>query len=301
MPFAVSRLDLAGYDLIISSSHAVAKGVRTRPDQRHICYVHSPMRYAWDLEQQYLASPELSGPVRNFLARRMFAYLRRWDVRTAANPHALIANSAFVAERVRRVWGREAAVIHPPVDTDRFSIGREKEDFFLCAARLHYYKRVDVIVRAFASMPDQRLIVIGEGPERRRLESSATANVTFLGYQPDEVLRDHLQRASAFLFAAEEDFGIMPVEAQACGTPVLAFGKGGALETVRQIGNPAPSGLFFLRQEAPDVVGAVRDFLANRQQFTAEACRANASRFSARRFRDEFRAFVEQNCRAPSR
>jgi glycosyltransferase involved in cell wall biosynthesis len=213
-------------------------------------------------------------------------------------PHALAANSAFVAQRIRRVWGRDARVIHPPVDTDRFTMRERKEDFFVCASRLHYYKRVDVIVSAFASLPDRRLFVIGDGPERQRLESMAGDNVTFLGYQSDEILRDHLQRASAFLFAAEEDFGILPVEAQACGTPVIAFGKGGALETVREMGKPAATGLFFQRQQADDVATAVRSFLANRAQFSARNCRAHALTFGASRFRDELRSFVERSIHA---
>jgi glycosyltransferase involved in cell wall biosynthesis len=299
MPLAIERLDLSGYDLVMSSSHAVAKGVRTGPGQVHLSYVHSPMRYAWDLEQQYLQSPELKGPLRRFMARRAFSYLRRWDVRTSRNPRALAANSAFVAQRIRRVWGRDATVIHPPVDTDRFTPREMKEDFFLCASRLQYYKRVDVIVRAFASLPDLRLIVIGDGPERERLESLATPNVTFLGYQPDDALKDYLQRANAFLFAAEEDFGILPVEAQACGTPVIAFGKGGALETVREMGTPNPTGLFFPQQEPEQVCTAIRRFLGHRAQFTAQACRANALKFSVSAFTEAWLTFVERHLASP--
>jgi glycosyltransferase involved in cell wall biosynthesis len=294
MPMAVERLDLSGYELIMSSSHAVAKGVRTRPGQVHVTYVHSPMRYAWDLEKQYLESSELKGPLKQFVARRIFSYLRNWDLRTSVNPHAIAANSAYVAQRIQRVWGREACVIHPPVDTDRFAPGERKDDFFLCASRLQYYKRVDVIVRAFASLPDQQLVIIGDGPERAALEAMATRNVTFLGYQSDEALKDYLQRARAFLFAAEEDFGILPVEAQACGTPVIAFGKGGALETVRDLGTPAPTGLLFPAQEPGQISQAVRRFVANERQLSAPACRSNALKFSRSRFRDEWRAFVER-------
>jgi len=192
MPLAVRHLDVSGYDLVISSSHAVAKGVRTKPGQVHVSYVHSPMRYAWDLEEQYLQAPELNGPLRQLVAKRVFRYLRDWDVCTSVQPDALAANSRFVAQRIARVWKRDARVIWPPVNTDRFVPGAAKEEFFLCASRLQYYKRIDIIVKAFASLPGHRLVVIGDGPERRRLEAMATRNVTFLGYQPDEVLFDHL-------------------------------------------------------------------------------------------------------------
>ncbi len=293
MPTAVERFDLARYDVVISSSHAVAKGVRKRPGQVHICYVHSPMRYAWDLEDQYLRAPELRGFGRRFLARQIFSYLRKWDVRTSANPDALAANSRFVAERIGRLWNREARVIHPPVDTERFTPGPRKDSFFLCASRLQFYKRSDVVVRAFASLPDARLIVVGDGPQRQELQAMAPPNVEFVGYQSDAALRDYLQRATALLFAAEEDFGILPVEAQACGTPVIAFGKGGALETIRGLESAAPTGVFFSRQEPADVVEAIRIFLANESRFAAEACRANALSFGIGRFREGFRGFVE--------
>jgi glycosyltransferase involved in cell wall biosynthesis len=294
MPLAVERLDLSEYDLVISSSHAVAKGVRKRRGQVHVCYVHSPMRYAWDLEDQYLRSPELRGAARQFLARRVFSYLRRWDVRTAANPDALIANSSFVAARISRTWKRDAEVIHPPVDTGRFTARADKEDFFLCASRLQFYKRTDVIVKAFASLPGMRLIVVGDGPQRPELEAMASPNVSFVGYQSDEALKDYLQRAKALLFAAEEDFGILPVEAQACGTPVIAFGRGGVLETVRGLETATPTGVFFPRQEPADVIEALRTFLANGSRFTPEACRANALEFGIGRFREAFRGVVER-------
>lgn len=297
MPVAIGQLDVSRYDLVISSSHAVAKGVRTSDRQIHVSYVHSPMRYAWDLEQQYLQSSELSGPIRRFLARQVFAYLRRWDVQTSRIPQMLIANSAFVAERIRTVWKRDSRVIHPPVNTSRFVPAGEKASFFLCASRLHFYKRVDVVVKAFAALPEQRLVVIGEGPERKALEAMATPNVTFLGYQPDEVLTDHLQRANALVFAAQEDFGILPVEAQSCGTPVIAFGKGGALETVRGAEQEAPTGIFFSQQEPDAVAAAVRAFMDERPRFRAEACRTNALRFSAENFRESFRRCIDDAIR----
>jgi glycosyltransferase involved in cell wall biosynthesis len=214
-------------------------------------------------------------------------------VRTSKNPRALAANSQFVAQRIRRVWNRDASVVFPPVDTQRFTPGAAKSDFFLCASRLHYYKRFDVIVKAFASLPDSRLVVIGEGPELGRLQAMATPNVSFLGYQPDDALTDHLQRARALLFAAEEDFGILPVEAQACGTPVIALGKGGALETVRGLTHDSPTGVFFPEQEAAAVHAAVQEFLANEGRLAPAACRKNALRFSEQTFRSAFRQFVD--------
>jgi glycosyltransferase involved in cell wall biosynthesis len=295
MPLAIRGLDLSRHDLVISSSHCVAKGVVTRPDQLHLSYVHSPMRYAWDLEDQYLQSGELDGPVRRYVARQIFRYLRNWDVHTARNPAAIAANSNFVAQRIRRVWNRESRVIFPPVDTDRFVPANGREDFFLCASRLQFYKRVDVVVDAFASLPAQRLVVIGAGPERQRLESMAPKNVTFLGYQDDRSLLSHVQRAKALIFAAEEDFGILPVEAQACGTPVIAFGKGGALETVRGPEQPRATGVFFQRQDPDAVRDAVRLFLADESRYTGDSCRANAMQFSAERFRKEFREFVDEH------
>lgn len=288
MPLAIEQFDLSGYDLIISSSHAVAKGVLTGPDQLHIAYVHSPIRYAWDLQHQYLREARLFRGLKSWLARWMLHQVRLWDSRTANGVDYFIANSNFIARRIWKTYRREAKVIYPPVDIDSFSLRTDKEDFYLTASRMVPYKRVDLIVEAFSQMPDKRLMVIGDGPDYKKVAAKAGPNVQLLGYQSTPTLRDYLQRAKAFVFAAEEDFGIAPVEAQACGTPVIAYGKGGALETVIA----GETGWFFYEQTTPRLQHAVQEFEVRQGQFHPEAIRKHAERFSADRFREEFRHFV---------
>lgn len=293
MPLAIEQLDLSGYDLVLSSSHAVAKGVLTGPDQLHISYVHSPIRYAWDLQHQYLREAGLGRGIKSALARVIMHYMRLWDVRTANGVDAFVANSEFIKRRIRKAYGREAMVIYPPVDVSAFSFWENKEDFYLTASRMVPYKKMAMIVEAFQSMPDKRLVVIGDGPEMNKCREKARANVDFLGWQPFDVLRDHMQRAKGFVFAAEEDFGITPVEAQACGTPVIAYGKGGGLESVRGLEQEYPTGLFFYEQTPEALLGALKKFeLDAIEKISRKACRENALRFSPERFRDEFSAFV---------
>lgn len=290
MPLAVEQFDLSQYDLVISSSHAVAKGVLTGPDQLHVCYCHSPIRYAWDLQHQYLRETHLTQGIKAVLARLMLHYVRLWDTRTAHGVDLFIANSSYIARRIRKTYRREAVIVYPPVDVAGFPLCAEKEEFYVTASRMVPYKRIDIIVEAFSQMPDRRLIVIGDGPEMRKLRAMATDNVMFLGYQNDAVLRDHLQRARAFIFAAEEDFGILPVEAQACGTPVIAYGAGGALETVataRNTQGKSATGLFFLEQTAMAVRSAVVRFEA--LHFDPHECRLWAERFSRNSFADAMR------------
>jgi len=293
MPVAIEQLDLSAYDLVISSSHAVAKGVLTGPDQLHVSYVHSPIRYAWDLQHQYLAESGLVRGVKGFFARAVLHYMRMWDLRTANGVDFYAANSCFIARRILKVYRREAEVIYPPVDVARFTMREEKEDFYFTASRMVPYKKIPLIVEAFAQMPEKRLIVIGEGPEFEKA----------LGYQSTEVLIDHMQRAKAFVFAAEEDFGITPVEAQACGTPVIAFGKGGALETVNSEGENQ-TGLFYYEQTAAAICEAVRKFECLPNAIDTRACRHNAERFSPEVFRERFRNLVnvawETHCSAVS-
>ena len=296
MPLAVEQLDVSGFELIISSSHAVAKGVLTGPDQLHVSYVHTPIRYAWDLQHQYLRESGLEGGVKGWLARLILHRIRMWDVRTANGVDAFVANSNFIRRRILKAYRRSAQVIYPPVDVSTFSFSGEKEDFFLTASRLVPYKRVDVIVEAFRSMPDRKLVVIGDGPERSKIEKLAlgSRNIDILGYQPTGVLADHMRRAKAFVFAAEEDFGITPLEAQASGTPVIAFGRGGALETVRGLESDRPTGVFFSDQTPARVMEAVQLFEREGFAISFEACRDNALSFSSERFKSEFRAFVDQ-------
>ena len=288
MPLAVEQFDLSGYDIVISSSHAVAKGVITGPDQLHISYVHSPMRYAWDLQHQYLKETGLDRGLKGWLAKRELHKLRMWDLRTANGVDHFLANSRFIARRIWKVYRREATVIYPPVDVDSFSPCKQKEGFFLTASRMVPYKKIDLIAEAFSLMPDKRLYIIGDGPDFDKVKSKAAANVELLGYQPFEVLRNYMQRAKAFVFAAEEDFGIVPVEAQACGTPVIAYGKGGALETVTE----GETGLFFDAQTPSSIIEAVKRFEDMKDRFIPSKIREKTLRFSKDRFRQEFSSFV---------
>jgi len=296
MPLAIEQFDLSAYDLVVSSSYAVAKGVLTGPDQLHLCMCYSPMRYAWDLQHQYLRESHLDRGLKSWLARWLLHRIRNWDARTGAGVDEFIAISRFVARRIRKVYRRESTVIYPPVDTDAFTPdpGTPREEFYLTASRLVPYKRIDLIVDAFAAMPDRTLVVIGDGPDARRLRARVPGNVRLLGEQPFPALLDHLRRARAFVFAAEEDFGIVPVEAQACGTPVIAFGKGGALETVRGLDHPQPTGVFFQEQSTSSLRGAVDTFERESARIHPDSCRQNALRFQATRFREEFGGFVQQ-------
>lgn len=297
MPLAIEQLDLTGYELILSSSHAVAKGVIVGPDQLHISYVHSPIRFAWDMQHQYLRESGLDRGIKGWLARYFLHKIRNWDVRTQYGVDDFVANSRFIAQRIHRVYGRNATVIYPPVDVGAFPLREVKEDFYLTASRMVPYKRMDLIVEAFAAMPDKRLVVIGDGPEMNKIRAKSAANVHLMGYQPKEVLRDHMQRAKAFVFAAEEDFGIAPVEAQACGTPVIAYGKGGALETVRGLGEviEAPSGVFFAEQTSVAIQSAVRLFESHQNHFVPHLIRQHAEQFSITHFCQAYVDFVESS------
>ena len=294
LPLAVEQFDLSRFDLVISSAHAVAKGVITGPDQVHISYVHSPIRYAWDLQHQYLRESKLDTGPKSWLIRYFLHKIRIWDHRTGPGVDLFLANSKFIARRIHKIYRREAQVIYPPVDVDFFQPEAEKKDFYLAASRLVPYKKIDIIVEAFASMPDKTLYVIGDGPDFQRLKARATPNVHLMGYADSATLQKYMREAKAYVFAAEEDFGIMPVEAQACGTPVIAYGKGGALETVRAVGlNDEPTGTFFYQQTGAAVADAVERFEQGIDDISAANCRRNAERFSTARFKAEFQAAVD--------
>ncbi|HFF5941437.1 MULTISPECIES: glycosyltransferase family 4 protein [Stenotrophomonas] len=296
MPIAIEQLDLSSYDVIISSSHAVAKGVLTGPDQLHISYVHSPIRYAWDLQHQYLQESGLTTGPKSWLARAILHYVRLWDSRTSNGVDHFIANSKFIARRINKVYGRDADVIYPPVDVESFKFREGKEQFYLSASRLVPYKRMDLIVRAFSRLPDKQLVVIGDGPDMEKIRNQATPNVKILGHQPFESLMSHMQRAKAFVFAAEEDFGITPVEAQACGTPVIAFGKGGSLETVKQSAHMDEStGIWFSEQSEDSIIDAIYRFENLTSPILAETCRKHAERFSSDRFRSSIIDYVNSH------
>jgi glycosyltransferase involved in cell wall biosynthesis len=295
MPIAIQQFDLRGYDLVISSHHAVAKGVLTGPDQIHISYVHSPMRYVWDLQPQYLRQAGLDHGLKGLYARWLFGRLRQWDVSTAHQVDYFLANSTYIGRRIRRAYRRDAMVIHPPVDVERFLPSGEKDDFFLLACRFVPYKRVDLVVESFVRQPHRRLVVVGDGPDADRVRAAARGarNIELAGIVPQPALIGLMQRARAFVFAAEEDFGITLVEAQACGTPVIAYGRGGATDIVRT-DDAGRTGVLFGRQTADAITAAVELFETLEPRITADACRMNAMRFSAARFRSEIISCVDQ-------
>ncbi|NBC86177.1 MAG: glycosyltransferase [Bacteroidetes bacterium] len=290
-PLAVEQFDVSDHDVVVSSSYAVAKGALTRSDQLHISYVHSPIRYAWDLYHDYLDRGNgVTRRLRNLLARPILHYMRMYDVCSAPRVDLYVANSNHVARRIWKRYRRKAHVIYPPVDIDRFSVESEKQDYFVALSRLVHYKHVDVVIRAFNEMPDKKLIVIGDGPERERLDGLAGPNVDLLGHQPDAAVTHYLQQARALVFAAEEDFGIVPVEAQACGTPVIAYGRGGVTETVRA----GATGMFFDRQEPDAVRDAVRHFDRRSDAFKPKEIREQAERFDVETFRSRFSNLVRR-------
>ncbi len=292
MPIAIEQLDVTGYDLVISSSHAVAKGVIVSPDTLHISYVYSPMRYAWDQQFAYLRGERMARGLSGVLLRWLLHRLRIWDHRSAAGVDYFVADSRFAARRIAKAYRRDADVIYPPVDTELFHPGGQRDDYYVTVSRLMPYKRVDLLVQAFADLRERRLVVIGDGPEYRRLKALAPSNVDLPGRLPSAAVREHLQRARAFLFASIEDFGIAPLEALACGTPVIALRRGGAAETVTGLDSAEPTGVFFEEQSAAAVAAAVRTFESNAQRISADACRRRAEHFSPERFREAFGAYV---------
>jgi len=293
MPLAIEQFDLSGYDLVISSSYAVAKGILTGPDQVHVSYIHSPIRYAWEMQHSYLRESGYSRGLKSAVARLVLHHIRMWDIRTANGPDEMIANSEFIARRIRKTYGRSARVIYPPVVQSRRSAPLPRGDHFLAASRLVPYKNMEAIVRAFRLLSDLKLIVAGDGPEATRLRALAGPNAAFIGFVPDETLRDLMATARAFIFAAEEDFGIIPVEALSEGTPVLALARGGVRETVAT-SLVRRTGMFFLNPTPEDIAACVRGFIDEEASFLPENCRAQASRFAPERFRAEFTALVDE-------
>ncbi len=302
MPIAIEQFDLSGYDIVLSSSYCVAKGVLTGPDQTHVSYIHTPIRYAWNLQHQYLQEMNLTEGFRSIVVRALLHYLRIWDIRSSHGVDAFVANSKYVARQVKRLYKQECEVLHPPADLDRFTLEETKDDYYVTASRLVPYKRVDLIVRAFARMPGRKLIVIGDGVDRHRIRQAAQGcdNIEVLGYRSFESLRHLVSKAKAFVFAAVEDFGIATVEAQACGTPVIALGKGGSLETVVPLGCDNPTGVFFFDQTADAIVEAVMKFELESRRMTPGNCRLNAERFSQEKFRDGLLESVRNTVAAQS-
>jgi len=287
-PYAIEQFDLSDYELVISSSASVAKNVLTHHEQLHICYCHSPMRYAWDMYHEYLHDMGLTKGLKGMYAKWVLHKIRMWDQLGSQRVDHFIANSHFVKERIRKIYGRKAAVIYPPVDTEYFSFSPDKEEYYYTVGRFINYKKVELLVEAFNSSPDRKFIVAGEGPDFERVKKIAGKNVQLLGYVSREDNKKLMQNAKAFLFAAKEDFGIAPVEAQACGTPVIAYGRGGALETVVE----GKTGLFFHEQTTQSIIDALKRF--EEMQFNFRDISVHAKKFSKLRFENEMKEFIEK-------
>ncbi len=298
-PSLIERFDLSAYDLVLSDSHAIAKGARKRAGQPHVCYCHTPARFAWTMEAAYTDASAGGSKSRRWLLRHALARFREWDLRAAARVDRFVANSRHIATAISQCYGRAADVVHPPVDVERFGhaaddVGEHVGEYYISVSRLVPYKRIDAIVEAFRRLPHQRLVVIGDGPQRRALAAHCPANVELTGRLDDRETAARVARARAFVFAACEDFGIAPLEAQAAGVPVIAYGRGGALETIRGLDDSQPTGVFFGEQTPQSIADAVNAFEAARSRITAAACRDNAARFGAARFRSEMQRIVDE-------
>lgn len=292
-PAAMESFDLSAYDLILSSSAAFAKGVIVHPHQRHVAYVHTPPRYAWDQTFEYLSRSSLAKPPLGIILRNSLHRLRIWDARTAHGPDVLLANSTVVRRRIEQIYGRDSIVVHPPVDVSRFPLCEEKDDYFVVASRLVPYKRIDLVVDAFRQMPDKRLIVVGDGPEMGKLRAIAGSNVIFKGHVPRDELIETIRRARAFIFAAYEDFGIVMAEAQAAGTPVIAYHRGGAEDIVSPLGRPKATGVLFEEQESSAIVEAVRHFIDRAGEIRPSDCYEKALGFSNEAFRQRLGRIID--------
>lgn len=295
LPIAIEQLDLREYDVILSSSHAVAKGVLTTPQQLHICYCHTPMRYAWDLTFDYLRSSKMGQGLQGWVTRYLLHQLRQWDIISANRVDYFVANSQHTARRIWRCYRREATVIYPPVNVERFHLVAQKENFYVTVSRLVSYKYVSVIVQAFNEL-GYPLVVIGNGADAEAIRKLAQPNVQVLGFCEDTVVEQYMAQAKAFVYAACEDFGIALVEAQACGTPVIAYGAGGALETVRDLRQDPDNGtgLLFPAQNVSALVEAVKIFETLQSAFNPHKGRLNADLFGQKVFSDRYLAFVKQ-------
>jgi glycosyltransferase involved in cell wall biosynthesis len=296
LPLAIEQLDLRSYDVILSSSHAVAKGVITTPQQLHICYCHSPMRYIWELTFDYLHQSRLGSGAAGWATRYLLHRLRQWDVLSANRVDHFIANSQYTASRIWRCYRREATVIYPPVNIEGFPFLPHKEDFYLTVSRLVSYKQVSLIVRAFNEL-QRPLVIIGTGAEMNKIRKIAKSNIKIMGWQPNDVVKKYMASAKGFVYAAIEDFGIALVEAQACGTPVIAYGAGGALETVRDIRtSPAftGTGILFKEQTHTALVEAIQTFEAYQGKFDPEYTRSHAGKFSVQIFAQRYLEFLSK-------
>lgn len=284
MPLAFENFDLNEYDVVLSSSSSCAKGVLTKPGSIHVCYCHTPMRYAWEKREEYI---EGMGKIKRRLIKILLHYMRIWDVASANRVDYFIANSTEVQKRIQKHYKRDAVVINPPVRCSLFNIAEKDGDYYLVLSRLVKYKRFDLAVQACSQL-GKKLIVIGDGPEREKLEKMAGDSVTFLGRQPDEVVQKYMSECKALLFPGEEDFGIVPVEAQACGRPVIAYGKAGVLDSVID----GKTGVFFKEQNVESVKDAILRF--EQMEFNKEEIRQHALKFDESEFQRKIKEFIER-------
>ncbi len=299
-PMAIEGLDLRGYDLVVSSSHCAAKGVIPPPESIHISYIHTPMRYVWDMYREYFGREKgLKSKALGLIAH----YLRMWDSASSSRVDFFISNSAHVAKRVEKFYRRGSQVIHPPVDCEAFSVLKNpSRDYYLIVSAFAPYKRLELAISAFNRL-GCRLIVAGKGPEEKRLKKMAGPNVEFSGWKPQDELAAFYGNCRALIFPGEEDFGIVPLEAASSGRPVIAFGKGGALETILPLYNEqgyAPTGVFFHEQTAGALIRAVRLFEDNEERFEPPSIRAHALKFDREIFKERVREFILSKCKGYS-
>ena len=288
---AVKTFSFKKYDIIITSSHAFGHSARTFKNNIHICYCHTPMRYIWDMRDLYMENNGFNKPFVSFFSRSYARILRKLDYKTAQNVNYFIANSHHIQNKIKKIYNRESIVIYPPVDVYKFKLQEKKSDYYITSSRFVSYKKNELIVEAFSKMLDKKLLIIGEGKYAKILKEKASANIKILKFQPFWKFHKLLRNSKAFVFAAEEDFGITLVEAQACGTPVIAFEKGGASEIV--INNK--TGILFKNQTIEDIVNAIEQFERLEETFRPFEIRKNAMRFNKERFHDEFDKFLKQN------
>ncbi|VTS04510.1 glycosyltransferase [Tuwongella immobilis] len=297
MPGAIQRMRLPESRVVLSSSHCVAKAIPLPPNAVHLCYCHTPMRYAWHMKDAYFGEQATQGRkvvgMKGRALELLLQQMRNWDRRTAANVHRFLANSRTTQQRIRDCYQRESTIVYPPVDTDFYQLGSQpRESFYLIVSACAPYKRLDLAIQACQKLK-RPLVIIGTGQDAARLQSIAGPETTFLGWQSDAVIRDHLQRCRALLFPGLEDFGIVPVEAQACGAPVIAFGRGGATETVIPLGDASqPTGVWFESQTVESMIDAMQRFEQSESAFDPRALRSHAEQFSTQEFESQIRQIV---------
>jgi glycosyltransferase involved in cell wall biosynthesis len=289
---AIEQFDLSGYDLVLSSSHAFAKGALTNANQLHICYCHTPIRYAWDLTNQYFDKNNFVSQLQKIILQPVLHNIRTWDVASSNRVDYFVANSNFIARRIKKIYRRDAEVIYPPVDTAKFSCESNKDSYYLTASRFVPYKKIDLIADAFSKMPDKKLIIIGEGTDEQKIKSKCSKNIEIIGFKKSDELAEYMKRARAFVFAAEEDFGISVIEALSCGTPVIALNKGGTAETIID----GKYGIHFSEQTADEIVNAVLRFERNVDTFDPQILSNYAKQFDRIIFEEKIASFVKNKC-----